>query len=104
MALGDANPQKFHRKHGKLYYNIKSLDFDEDLIVDSDGVPDATQNPNAVFIGATDAGYTFSAEPTIVEEIYDEIDAPYEVGVDGWNAHIDFDALEVVDIERVAAL
>lgn len=104
MALGDANTQKFHRKHGKLYYGIKSLDFDEDLIVDEDGVPDATQNPNAVFIGGTDAGYTFTAEPTIVEEIYDEIDAPYDVAVDGWNAHIDFDALEVLDIEKLAAL
>jgi hypothetical protein len=104
MALGDANPQKFHRKHGKLYYNIKSLDFDEDLIVDENGVPDVTQNPDAVFIGATDAGYDFTAEPTIVEETYDEIDAPFDVSVDGWNAQIAFDALEVVDIERFAAL
>lgn len=103
-ASGTANTVRFHRKHGKLYYNIKALAFDEDLIVDENGVPDATQNPNAVFIGGTDAGYTFLAEPTVVEEIYDEVDAPYEVGVDGWNAHIDFDALEVVDIEKMAAL
>jgi putative Ig domain-containing protein len=103
-ATGTANTVKFHRKHGKLYYNIKSLAFDEDLIVDENGVPDATQNPDAVFIGGTDAGYTFLAEPTIVEETYDEVDAPYDVGVDAWNAHIDFDALEVVDIEKMAAL
>src|ERR1051326_6175231 len=89
MALGDANPQKFHRKHGKLYYNIKSLDFDEDLIVDENGVPDVTQNPDAVFIGATDAGYDFTAEPPIVEETYDEIDALFDVSVDGWNAQIE---------------
>jgi len=103
-ASGTANTVKFHRKHGKLYYNIKSLAFDEDLIVDENGVPDASQNPNAVFIGGTDAGYTFLAEPTIVEDTYDEVDAAYDVGVDAWNAHIDFDALEVVDIEKMAAL
>lgn len=103
-ASGTANTVRFHRKHGKLYYNIKALAFDEDLIVDGNGVPDATQNPNAVFIGGTDAGYTFLAEPTIVGETYDEIDADYDVGVDGWNAHIDFDALEVVDIEKMSAL
>jgi len=103
-ATGTANTVKFHRKHGKAYYNIKALAFDEDLIVDANGVPDATQNPDAVFFGGTDAGYTFLAEPTIVQEIYDEIDAPYEAGVDAWNAHVDFDALEVVDIEKMAAL
>src|SRR5689334_22236723 len=103
-ASGTANTVKFHRKHGKLYYNIKALAFDEDLIVDANGVPDATQNPSAVFIGGTDAGYSFLAEPTIAEDTYDEVDAPYDAGVDSWNAHIDFDALEVVDIEKMAAL
>src|SRR5690349_2347620 len=103
-ASGTANTLKFHRKHGKLYYNIKALAFDEDLIVDENGVPDQDQNPDAVFIGATDAGYTFTAEPNIVRETYDEIDADYDVGVDGWNAHIDFDALEIVDVEKMSAL
>lgn len=103
-ASGTANTVRFHRKNGKLYYNIAPLDFDEDLILDENGVPDATQNPNAVYIGGTDAGYTFLAEPTIARDTYDEIDADYDVGVDGWNAHIDFDALEVVDIEKMTAL
>ncbi len=103
-ASGTANTVSFHRKHGKAYYNVKALDFDEDLIVDANGVPDPTQNPNAVFFGGTDAGYTFTAEPTITRETYDEIDADYDAGVDGWNAHIDFEALEVVNIEKMAAL
>lgn len=104
MALGDIQTNKLHRKHGKLYYDIADLDFDEDLILDADGVPDVTQNPNAVFIGATDAGYDFTAEPTIFEEFVDEEEAAIDAGVDSINAQISFDALEVLDIERLAAL
>jgi hypothetical protein len=104
MALGDIQKQFLHRKHGKLYYDIKLLDFDEDLIVDGDGVPDETQNPDAVFIGATDAGYDFTAEPTIFEEFVDEEEAAIDAGVDAIAAQIAFDALEVLDLERLAAL
>jgi hypothetical protein len=104
MALGDIQAQYLHRKHGKLYYDIKDLDFDEDPIVDEDGVPNGTQNPDVVFIGATDAGYDFSATPTVFEEEVDEEDAAISAEVDKIDAQITFDALEVLDIERIAAL
>lgn len=105
MAIASAiSPSKIHRKHGKLYYNIKELAFDEDLILDANGVPDETQNPDAVFIGATDAGYEFSAEPTFFEELVDEEDAPVDRGVDSVTPQISFDALEVLAFDKMSAL
>lgn len=100
----DYNISNFHKKFGKLFYDISpDIDQDEDLII-VDGAPDATQNPNAVFIGATDQGYEFSSEPTVVEEEIDESDTPVEVNVDSLAAQISFDSLEVTDLERQAAL
>src|SRR5687767_7051375 len=86
-----------HRKRGKLYYNIKNLALNEDLILDENGVPDETQNPDFIFIGATDAGYDFTAEPTFYEETVDEEDSPIEVGIESVAAQIAFSALEVLD-------
>jgi hypothetical protein len=76
---GAIQPVFLHRKHGKFYYDIALPSLTQDLKVDVNGIPDAIQNPNAVFIGATDAGYTYTAEPTFYEEEVDEEDAPIEV-------------------------
>jgi hypothetical protein len=95
-------PVHIHRRRGKLYYNIKALALNEDLILDANGVPDALQNPDFIFIGATDAGYDFTAEPTFYEETVDEEDSPIEVGVESVAAQIAFSALEVLDIENKA--
>ena len=106
MAI-DANydTQYLHRKWGKLFYNISdAIALDEDLIIDDTGAPDEAQNPDAVFIGATDAGYEFSAEPTIVEEEIDESETPIEVAIETIVASITFDSLEVTDLERQSAL
>lgn len=101
----DYNTRYLHRKYGKLFYDINpSLALADDPIITAVGAPDDTQNPNAIFIGATDAGYEFSAEGTIVEEEIDEADSPIAIGVDSIAAQISFDALEVTDIERMAAL
>jgi hypothetical protein len=104
MALGDLDPRKFHRKHGKLYGGLKKLAFNEDLIVDENGVPDATQNPDAFFIGATDAGYDFKATPNIVLEEVDEAQAALSTQVDSWDATISFKALQVLDLELFSKL
>lgn len=102
---GDYNPSYFHRKYGKLFYDISpDIAFDEDLLIDDNGAPDETQNPDAVFIGATDQGYEFNAEPTIVEEEIDEAETPIDVQVEKVDPQISFDALEVTDLERQAAL
>lgn len=102
---GAIEPQYIHRKHGKLWGGIsQDIALNEDILLDANGVPDPVQNPDAFFIGATDTGYEFSAEPTVVEETVDEEDGPIDVGVDSIAAQISFDALEVVDLEKMAAL
>jgi hypothetical protein len=102
---GLLEPQFIHRKHGKLWGGMSpDIDLSEDVLMDANGVPDPVQNPDAFFIGATDAGYEFSAEPTVAEETVDEEDGPIEVSVDSIAAQIAFDALEVVDLEKMAAL
>jgi hypothetical protein len=103
-ASGAIQPAYLHRKQGKLYYDIALPTLSQDLALDANGVPDPTQNPNAVFIGATDAGYEFSAEPTFYEEMVDEEDSAIEVGVESIAAQISFRALEVTDFERIAEM
>ena len=95
-------PVHIHRRRGKLYYNIAAPALNQDLKLDANGVPDLVQNPDFIFIGATDAGYDFSAEPTFYEENVDEEDSPIEVGVESVAAQIAFSALEVLDIEHKA--
>jgi hypothetical protein len=104
MNEGSQNilPIHIHRKRGKLYYNIAAPALNQDLDLDANGVPDLTQNPDFIYIGATDAGYDFTAEPTFYEENVDEEDSPIEVGVESVAAQIAFSALEVLDIEHKA--
>jgi len=101
-ANGAIQPVYIHRKHGKLYYDIAALTLSQDLLLDANGVPDPVQNPNAIFIGSTDAGYEFTAEPSFYEEMVDEEDSPIEVGVESIAAQVSFSALEVTDLERIA--
>lgn len=105
MPIASApQPAYLHRRHGKLFYNVAALALTVDYIIDANGAPDATQNPDAVFVGSTDAGYEFVAEPEFYEELIDEEDAPVEVGGFIKSAQISFAALEVTDLERVADL
>jgi hypothetical protein len=101
-GLAAVQPVHIHRKSGKLYYNIAAPALNQDLKLDANGVPDSTQNPDFIFIGATEAGYDFTAEPTYYEEVVDEEDSPVEVGIESVSAQIAFSALEVLDIENKA--
>jgi len=101
-ASGAIQPAHLHRRHGKFYFNLALLASNVDLLLDSAGVPDATQNPNAFFVGATDGGYEFSAEPTFYEEVVDEEDSPIEVGIESIAAQISFRALQVLDLETIS--
>lgn len=104
VGAGAIQPVHIHRKHGKFFYNIANLALNQDLILDANGNPDADQNPDYIFVGATDAGYEFTAEPTYYEEMVDEEDSPVEVGIESVAAQISFSALEVLDIENKADL
>ena len=90
---------------GKLFYNISdAIALDEDLIIDGVGAPDARVRTLTQCSSGTDAGYEFSAEPTIIEEEIDESRHRSRCAIETIVAQISFDSLEVTDLERQSAL
>lgn len=74
------------------------------LILHTDGTPDATQNPNALHIGWTDAGSTFSIKPTFQNFFADESPDPIISRVTAQEAVISGSLLQVMDMDLVEVL
>lgn len=74
------------------------------LILASDGSPDATQNPNALHIGWTDAGSTFSVKPTFANFFADESPDPIISRVTAQEALISGSLYQVMDMDLVEVL
>lgn len=74
------------------------------LILHSDGTPDSTQNPNALHIGWTDAGSTFSVKPTFQNFFADESPDPIISRVTAQEALISGSLLQVMDMDIVEVL
>lgn len=74
------------------------------LILHSDGTPDASQNPNALHIGWTDAGSTFSIKPTFQQFFADESPDPIISRVTAQEAIISGSLLQVMDMDLVEVL
>lgn len=74
------------------------------LILASDGSPDATQNPNALHIGWTDAGSQFSIKPTFQNFFADESPDPIISRVTAQEAIISGSLLQVMDMDLVEVL
>jgi hypothetical protein len=74
------------------------------LILDADGSPDSTQNPNARHIGWTDAGWTFSVKPTFTNFNADESPDPIISRVTAQEAVISGSILQVMGMDLVEVL
>ena len=74
------------------------------LILDDDGSPDSTQNPNALHIGWTDAGSQFSIKPTFTNFFADESPDPIISRVTAQEALISGSLLQVMDMDIVEVL
>lgn len=74
------------------------------LILDDDGTPDSTQNPNAKHVGWTDAGWTFSVKPTFTNFNADESPDPIISRVTAQEAIISGSLLQVMDMDLAEIL
>lgn len=74
------------------------------LILDADGTPDLTQNPNARHVGWTDAGWTFSVKPTFTNFFADESPDPIISRVTAQEAIISGSLLQVMDMDLAEVL
>lgn len=66
------------KKPGKFYVNLAIPAVTAEMTVGAGGVPDATQNPNALYLGETDGGFQWNIEKEVSEEFVDEQSAPVE--------------------------
>jgi len=74
------------------------------LILDDDGTPDSGQNPNALHVGWTDAGWTFSVKPTFQNFSADESPDPIITRVTAQEALISGSLLQIMDMDLVEVL
>lgn len=74
------------------------------LILDVDGSPDSTQNPNAKHIGWTDAGWQFSVKPTFTNFFADESPDPIISRVTAQEAILSGAILQVMDMDLAEIL
>lgn len=74
------------------------------LILDADGTPDASQNPNAKHVGWTDAGWAFSVKPTFTNFGADESPDPIISRVTAQEAVISGALLQVMDMDLAEIL
>lgn len=74
------------------------------LILDDDGSPDSSQNPNARHIGWTDAGWQFSIKPTFANFNADESPDPIISRVTAQEAVISGSILQVMGMDLVEVL
>lgn len=95
---------------GKFYIDLGGANgawdgaADVRLILDDDGKPDLTQNPNARHVGWTDAGWTFSVKPTFTNFFADESPDPIISRVTAQEAIISGSLLQVMDMDLAEVL
>lgn len=88
---------------GKLYSGIAIPAANEELTVGAGGVPDATENPNAKYIGETDGGWTSTITKEIAQEFVDEYKQPVEQYVEQVAMMIKGDlVMKTLDIDVLA--
>jgi hypothetical protein len=74
------------------------------LILDADGTPDSTQNPNALHVGWTDAGWTFGVKPTFTNFNADESPDPIISRVTAQEALISGALLQIMNMDLAEVL
>jgi hypothetical protein len=95
---------------GKLYADLGTGSGEWDkgagirLVLDADGTPDSTQNPNALHIGWTDAGSQFLIKPTFATFFADESPDPLFSRPTAQEAVISGSLLQVMDMNLAEIL
>jgi hypothetical protein len=78
----------FSRGPGKVYVGVAVPAVGSELVLATDGTPDATANPNALAIGATEAGAKFTAKPLFETEQINEVAGDFDRAIIGWEMSI----------------
>lgn len=82
----------------KLYAELAIPGAGGRLILASDGTPDATQNPNAVHLGMTESGVSWSTKPTLSNFSADEFQDPIITRVTGNEIVLSGNLLQIMNM------
>lgn len=95
IALG---PAKFYGNLGGTTNAEWDLAAGVRLLLDTDGSPNATQNPNAVHLGMTEGGEEWSVKPTKTDFFADEFTNPITSRITAEEAVISGSLLQISDM------
>lgn len=88
---------KTHKNPGKLWFGLSVPAAGAELTIGADGVPDATENPNAVLVGLTESGTSIGVNRSFTEEFFDEFKEPLERTLDQTGLVIKARAAQVME-------
>jgi hypothetical protein len=103
------NAESYQVKHvmkgpGKLWIGVALPADGARLKLKATGEPDDTESPNAIFMGMTKEGCTFTQTFTEEEEECDEFNGAFRSDVDKEEATIEGEFFEVLNFDRLAQL
>ena len=89
---------------GQLWANLAIPAASARLTLDADGTPDASANPNAVHLGMTKEGATFTFKPSVENYYADEFRSPIKAVIAETEAMISAELLQVEDFGVLAQI
>ncbi|OLE52116.1 MAG: hypothetical protein AUG51_19355 [Acidobacteria bacterium 13_1_20CM_3_53_8] len=89
---------------GRLWLNTALPASPGRITLDANGNPDGTESPNAIFLGMTREGCTFTETYTEQGQTCDELTAPYRTDIDAEAGTLEGEFLEVLNFQRLAKL
>lgn len=98
------NVQHVMKGPGKLWINVALPANGGRLKIKADGTPDDTESSNAIFLGMTEAGCTFTQTFTEEEEECDEFNGPFRSGISKEDAMIEGSFFELLNFTRLNQL
>lgn len=84
----------------KLFLNVALPAAGATLTLHTDGTPDSTASPNAVYVGGTKEGCRMITEVDIGEEFMDELPGPSRTHIVRERARLEFTYLELLDFSK----
>lgn len=93
-----------HKLPGKIWTGLSVPAADSYLTIGTDGVPDATENPNAKLVGLTDNGSECTISRSFTEEYFDEFKQPLEQSLEQVGMMIKCSAAQIMDFDLLAAI
>lgn len=103
MALNPIDYNKTHKGPCRIYFGLAVPAADAELTIGADGVPDATENPNAKQVGLTEQGASVMINKTEEDEFFDEFDQPLNSVITQTGMSIKCRATQILDHDLLLA-